>query len=277
MVNIVSPGHLEALGVHLLAGRDFTHLDTSDRPQVAIVNETLARLVFPGADPIGKRLRIGGPDAPVREVVGVARDGKYFTLTEPPRPYLYRPLGQVPRNQVALQLRTTGESPLAFVDAVRREARALDPRLPVYGVRPLSEHLDYALWWTRMGATLSAIFGLLATLLAAIGLYGLIAYRVSRRTREIGIRMALGASPRAVVRMVVGEGARLAAVGLALGIAGAAGLARAMNSLLVGVGVLDPATFLAVPLFLAAVALTAGYLPARRAAGADPLAALRYE
>jgi predicted permease len=276
MVNLASPGHLEAMGVPLVSGRDFTAADTADRPAVAIVNQTFARQVFPGEQALGKRFRLGGPAEPLREIVGVAGDCKYFTLSEPPRAYLYRPIEQAYRSAVILQVRTSGD-PLAAVDAVRAKVKEKDPRLPLYGIRPLDDHMEFALWWTRMGAVLAGVFGALALTLAAVGLFGLIAYRVACRTREIGIRMALGATRGKVTRLVVGEAARLAAAGLAAGLTGGLALARVMNTLLYGVGVLDPLTFTLVPLVLLAVALAAGYLPARRAARADPAAALRYE
>jgi predicted permease len=276
LVNCVSPGHVEAMGVPLLAGRDFAFYDTADHPAVAIVNETFARLAFPGEGAVGKRFRLGGPEAPLREVVGVARDGKYYTLSEAPRAYLYLPMDQAYRSAVTLQVRTKA-NPLSVVDAVRKTVRGMDGRLPLYGVRPLDEHMEFALWWTRMGAVLAGVFGGLGLTLAAVGLFGLIAYRVACRTREIGIRMVLGATRREVTRMVVSQAARLAALGLAAGMVLGFALARAMNALLYGVGALDPLTFTLTPLVLLAVALAAGFLPARRAARLDPAAALRHE
>ncbi len=276
LVNRVAPGHFAALGRALLEGRDFDESDGPERPPVAIVNQALARRVFGGESAVGNAFRLGGPSEALIRVVGVARDAKYKTLTEAPIPYLYRPLYQSYRPLVALQVRTVSD-PLRVAEPARRELRALEPRLTFHEVRPMSEHMGFALWWTELAAALSGVFGMLALLLSAIGVYGLMAYSVTRRTHEIGIRMALGALPRQILEMVAREGVQLALPGVALGFIGALALARVMQSLLFGVSALDPLTFIAVPLILVGVALSATYLPARRAARSDLLASLRHD
>jgi predicted permease len=275
-INFVGPGHFETMGTRIVEGRDFTDQDVPSSPQVIIVNETLARTLWPGASAVGRRLRIGAPDAPPRAVVGVARDGRYRFLGESPTPYAYRPLAQSYRAEGTLVVRTQGD-PRLLLEPVRREIESLDARLPVFDVKTLEDHMGYALWWTGMGAAFSGAFGLLAMVLAAVGLYGVTSYGVARRTREIGIRMALGAMPGDVLALVVKEGARTAAAGIAAGLALAFAAARVMRGLLYGVGPLDPAALLGAPALLAAVALLASLVPARRAAKVDPAATLKYE
>jgi predicted permease len=272
----VSVGFFRALGVRLVRGRAFTDLDGAQAPPVAIINETLANRLWPGEDPIGRHLRIGGIDQAPREVVGVARDGKYRTLGERPRAHIYRPVLQSYNSEVSLLVRTQGD-PAPLLEGVRREIQALDSRLPVYGLKTLDEHMGHALWWTRMGAALASSFGILALLLAAVGLYGVMAYAVTQRTREIGIRMALGARPRDVLGMVLRGALKLALAGVGAGLLAGLALGRLMSSLLFGVGSFEPAVFTLAPLLLLAVACLASLLPARRAALVDPMVALRYE
>jgi predicted permease len=276
-VSVATPRHFEALGIRLLAGRDFAESDGDGSPPVIIINETLAERFWPGESAVGKRLRIGrSPSTPMREVIGVVSGGKYRTLGESPRPYMYLPLAQSYTPQVVLLARTEAD-PAAQVAAVRREVQALAPRLPVYGVKTLPEHLGHALWPARAGAATSAAMSLLALLLATVGLYGVMAYSVAQRTREIGVRMALGARPRDVLRLVVGRGLWLALAGVAAGVAAAFGVTRLMAGLLYGVDTADPWTFAGVALGLLGVALLASYIPARRAALVDPAIALRHE
>ncbi len=272
----VSSGFFATLGVRLVRGREFTDRDDAQAAPVTIINDTLANRLWPGEDPIGKRLRIGGLDAPPRQVVGVARDGKYHTLGESPRAHIYRPVLQSYRSGMSLLVRTHGD-PAPLLDGVRREVQALDSRLPVYGLKTLDEHLGHALWWTRMGAVLASSSGFLALVLAAVGLYGVMAYAVSQRTREIGIRMALGAGPRDVLGMVLRGAVKLALAGVGAGLLAALALGRVMRSLLYGVSSFEPVVFTLAPLLLLAVACLASLLPARRAARVDPMVALRCE
>jgi macrolide transport system ATP-binding/permease protein len=268
LYNAVGPGHFDALRIPLLQGRDFSASDTSDAPRVCVVNQTLAERLWPGESALGKRLTVGGGRP--REVVGVARGGLYRSLGESPKPFLYFPLEQAYDSGVVLLVRTSGD-PLEAVSGVRGAIRSLDPLLPVYGVKTLKEHMTWALWGTRMAASLSLSFGLLALLLAASGLYSVMAYTVSRRTHEIGIRMALGAQGRDVLRLVAAQGMRLALAGVVVGLLAAFAVTRILSSILYGVSATDAGTFAAI------TALLACYLPARRATKVDPMVALRYE
>ncbi len=272
--NAVGPGHFDALQISLLQGRDIAASDTKDAARVCVINQTLAERLWPGESALGKRLVVGGGRP--REVVGVARNGRYRSLGETPRPFLYFPMEQAYDPGVVLLVRTSGD-PLGVVGGVRGAIRSLDPQLPVYGVKTLKEHMTWALWGTKMAASLSLSFGLLALLLAASGLYSVMAYSVSRRTHEIGIRMALGAQGRDVLRLVAGQGMRLAFVGVGVGLLAAFAVTRVLSSILYGVSATDAVTFAAITALLAAVALVACYVPARRATKVDPMVALRYE
>jgi macrolide transport system ATP-binding/permease protein len=273
---LVWPRYFETMGVPLLEGRDFTMQDDKDESRVAIVNETFARRFWPGQNPIGKRLSRGGPDAPRFEVVGVVKDGKYWTLGEDPRPFVYFPMAREYDSNVSLVVHT-GVDPQSTINAVRREIERLDPNLPLYDVKTMGEHLRFPLLPLRAGAWVAGSFALLALLLTGLGVYGVMAYAVSQRTREIGVRMALGAQSRDVMRLVVRQGMWLAGAGLAIGLAGALVLTRLMSSVLYGVSATDAVTFAGVTLLLGSVVLLACYLPARRAAMVDPLVALRCE
>jgi len=275
-VAMASPGLFRTLGVTLSRGRDFDERDASETTPVAIVNETLAARLWPGEDPIGKRLRWGGAEAARRQVIGVVRDMKSRTLGEAPIPFVYLSLRQTYRSELTLLARGdrgTG----GLLEAVRREIGALDAGLPVYGLRTMEEHMGYALWWTRMGATLAAVFGGLALLLAAVGLGGLMAYTVRQRTREIGLRVALGARPADVQRLVLGRGLGLTLFGLAAGLLAALLLGRLMQAALYGVASFEPAVLLAVAALLGLSTFLASWLPARRAVRIEPMLALRSE
>jgi predicted permease len=274
--NSVSPGYFRTLGIPLVAGRDFQDSDRPGAAKVAVINELLARRFWPTESALGKRLRVGS-DPGLHEVVGVARDGKYVSLTEEPRPFLYLPLLQHGAifNETVLLARS--EPGAAILGALRDEARGLDPALPLFHVRTMAESLDGQLSDRRQGTLLIAVFGALALLLAAVGLYGVVAYSVTGRTREIGVRMALGAARRDVVALFVGRGARLALIGVGAGLVLSAGLTRLLVGMLFGVGPTDAATFAGVSLLLTAVAMLASWLPARRAARIDPMEALRNE
>ena len=278
--NVVTPKYLETMGVPLLHGRDFDAQDRAGAPKVVIINEVMARKFFPGQDPLGKRIRWPTPpDAPEEaplEIIGVAKSGKYRTLTEDDRPSMYLPFPQNYRPNMALHVRTAGD-PRAAIAALRREVQLLDETLPVFGIRTLTEQVNSALYTPRAAAILLSVFGLLALLLASVGIYGVIAYSVTQRTREIGVRMALGAQAGDVLRLVLRQGLALVLAGVAAGLAGALALTRLASSLLYGVSATDPAVFAAASLLLALVALVACYVPARRATKVDPMVALRYE
>jgi len=274
--NVIGLKYFSTMGIPLLQGRDFTPQDTEGAQLAAIVNEAFTRRYFDGEEALGKRLSFRGAQGPWVEIVGVARDIKYRTLGEVPRPTVYVPLSQNHETGMALHVRTIGD-PVSVAGAVRHEVQALDQNLPVTNLQSMSAVLGSSLFAARMGAVLLAIFGLLALLLAAVGLYGVMSYTVARRTREIGIRMALGAQTGNVLRLVLKEGMVLVAGGVAAGLIVAAAVTRLLASFLYGVSPLDTATFAAIPLVLALAALLATYLPARRAAKVDPMIALRYE
>jgi predicted permease len=276
--NFVSPRYLETLNIPLLLGRQFSERDDAQAPQVAIINQTLARRTWPDENPLGKRLTWKmGPDAKhTVEVIGVARDIKGRNLFEPAGPMLYLPLLQNYQPGTVLHLRTSVE-PEQLTAALRQTVSALDKNLPVISIQPLNEHLIATLTPQRLLASLITSFGLLALLLAGIGLYGLLSYTVAQRTPEIGIRMALGAQTRDVLKLIVMRGMRLALLGIVIGLAGAFGLTRLMKSVLFGVSATDPLTFAGVSLLLLSIALLACWIPARRATKVDPITALRNE
>ncbi|MCP4661191.1 MAG: FtsX-like permease family protein, partial [bacterium] len=273
----ISPAYFRTMGIPLLRGRDFTEHDDTSAPGVVIVNETMGRQTWPAEDPVGKRLRLSdAEDAPIYEVIGVARDGKYRTLGEAPRPYFYTSIAQED-DFFILTLIVASSAEAETVAMVRQLLDEMAPRLPIFEIKSLSQHLEIMFFLPRMGAGLLAGMGLLGLLLASVGLYGVVAYSVARRTREMGLRMALGASRGEVLRMVIREGMILVMMGTALGVGLALGATRALEGLLYGVTSNDPATFVTVPLFLLGVSLVANFLPARRATGIDPMQALRYE
>jgi predicted permease len=274
--NVVGPNYFKTMETPLLRGRDFAETDRKGAPGVVVLNETLAATLWPGEDALGKRVSVSGPEGPFLDVVGVAHDGKYGSLGEAPHPYIYQPLLQSYDPKMTLIVRTTGE-PQSVAGAVREQIRALDANLPVADVKTLRDQLDLSLLPSRLAAWTLGGFGLLALLLAAIGIYGVVSYSVAQRTREIGVRMALGAKEKDVLRLVLGEGLLVIAVGLALGLLLAAAATRVIADLLYGVGATDPVTFVGVPLLLGLIALGASYIPARRATRVDPLVALRYE
>ncbi len=271
----VEPGFFETMGIPLLMGRDFAAGDGPDAPKVAIINETLARSFWRNENPIGKRI---GFESAKPEIIGVIKDTKYRRLKEQIPRTVYVPFAQtgLRTTEATLHVRTAGD-PTNVIASIRREAQALDKDLPVYDVRTFTDLVAESMSQERVIATLSSFFGLLALLLASIGLYGVMAYAVARRTREIGIRLALGARTGDVLKLVIRQGMALVAVGLFIGLAGAMALTRYIAGQLYGVGATDPATFAAISLLLTTVALLACYLPARRAAKVDPMIALRHE
>ena len=282
---VTSPGYLEALGIPLLRGRFFDERDDVNAQLVGVVDEVFARAIFPGEDAVGKRLRGYAPGMPDMEIVGVVGQVSQSgpDAPQPVRPQLYYAFRQVPEKylpdfmgDVTVTVRTAGD-PSPVVAAARREARALDPAQPLYSVVTMEEVMAQSVATQKLSTLLLGLFAGVALLLAAVGLYGVMSYTVTQRTHEIGVRVALGAGRRDILRMVVGQGMLLTAAGIAVGLLGAFALTRLMASLLYGVSATDPLVFAAVSLLLAAVALLASYIPARRATKVDPMVALRYE
>ena len=280
LVASVGPRYFETMGTTLLNGREFTSQDLQETEKVAIVNETFVRRLIPdvtsGVSALGRRVSFNGGQGPFLRIVGVVRDGKYFNISEEPRSFIWAPLSQSYNSTASLVVRTTGDSQGALA-GVRNAVRALDLNLPLYDVKTLTEHMRFALFPGRVAATMLSAFGLVALVLAAVGIYGVTSHAVAQRTREIGIRMALGARLGDVLRLVLGHGVKLVAIGVGLGLVGAYVLTRALTSLLNGISPTDPVTFIFVSLLLIAVAVLATYIPARRATKVDPLVALRYE
>ncbi|MGC9996643.1 MAG: ABC transporter permease [Terriglobia bacterium] len=272
----VGPGYFHTLGVSLLSGRDFTRQDNQASPGVVIINEAMAQRYWPGQNPVGKQMSLAfGKRSPL-EIVGVVATGKYRSLQEENQPFLFRPFAQAYEAQAALVVQTTGD-PKTMLATVERAIQAVDPNLPVLDAETLAQYMSIPLFLPRFTGTLLGVFGVLALLLAALGLAGVVAYYVGLRTREFGVHMALGAEPRDVLALVVKQGMRLSLAGVVIGLVAALGLSRVLSGLLFGVRPTDPITYIGVALVLTATMLLACYLPARRATKVDPMVALRYE
>jgi predicted permease len=274
--NWVGPGYFSVAGIPLVAGREFTRAD-SGAHKVAVINESMARYFFGERSPLGTHVGFGIRKNFDIEIVGVVRDGKYEDLREKVKWTVFEPWTQDEGiDSMSFFVRTAGDE-TSLGGSLRGAVAALDPNLPVYGLQTMQAEIDNSIYIDRMIAALSSFFGGLATLLAAIGLYGVMAYSVTRRTREIGLRMALGAERGHVVWLVMREVTLLAGVGIAVALPIAYGLGRAVNSQLYGVAPTDFGVLAGGAVFLATVAAVAGYMPARRASRVDPLIALRYE
>jgi len=273
----VWPGYFKTMGIPLLTGRDFTEADDRKHPLVVVINETLAQLAWPGRSAIGQTIKIFGSEDPV-EVVGIVKDVVFDNIGEDPKPYAFFSLGQVGNRGGfgTLHIRTKSDVN-ALMPTLRKQLQTLDPALPFLNVTTMEENIRQGLWAPRTGAALLSVFGLLALLLAAIGVYGIMSYTVGKRTREIGIRMAVGAQANDVMALILGRGLVVSGTGLVLGLGLAFGICRYFRELLIGVDPNDPLTFAIIALLLAAVALLACWLPARRATKVDPLVALRTE
>jgi len=269
--SVIGTRYFETLRIPLLAGRDFGDRDRAGAPPAAIVNATMARHFWPGEDPVGKRFV---RDGQVVEVVGLAADSKTSRVTEEPHDYLYLPFLQVPGTRMTLCIRAAGD-PAALAPALRREVRQLAADLPILGLMTMQESIAVSRLPQRIAATVASLLGLTGLLLAAIGIYGVVSYSVTLRHHEIGIRMALGARQASVLRLVVRQGVQLALIGVAIGTGGALALSRLLAGLLFGVSPSDPLTFASIAALLAATAMAASFVPARRAARIDPMRAFR--
>jgi predicted permease len=276
--NKIDSDYLRVMGITLGRGRPIGPQDQSTSTRVAVINETMARQFWPGQDPIGHHFRYGSNKAPEVEVVGVARDSKYVWIAEDQHPYFYVPLSQDYSSVRVLQVRTS-VSPGSLARAIEEQVHALDANLPVFDVMTLSEALEggNGFFLLRTAAVFAGALGGLGLLLAVVGVYGVISYAVNQRTQEIGIRMALGAQREKILAMVISQGLKLVMIGLLIGVALSAGVARVVGNFLIDTGALDPVAYTVASLLLIVVAALACYFPARRAMRVDPLAALRYE
>jgi predicted permease len=275
----IVPGYFATMAMSIVRGRDFTPQDRPTSPRVVIVNETYARRAWPDADPIGKSVWLGcdaGRPRQLAQVVGVAKDAKYESLDEAPRSFVYQPLAQDWVGFVAVIVHTSG-NPGDVTAPLRTMLHGIDSNLRVYDIETLEDFATESLWRVRWQAALLAVFGGLGMLLAAVGLYGVVAYAVAQRTREIGVRLAMGAQKQDVLWMVLGRGLGLTAIGIGFGLLLGAGVSRMMGGLLYGLSPLDPASFALASLAWALTAMLASYVPARRAMKVDPVVALRWE
>jgi putative ABC transport system permease protein len=273
-ISVVSAHYLETLGIPLMRGRALSNLDQPNTPVSVVINETMAKRFWPEQDAIGKRFKFFGQQN-FNQVVGIAKDSKYNFIGEEPTPFIYQATTQVYQPQLSLFVKAA--RPEAVLGTVRGEVQQLDRNLPLTGVFTLTEIFDQSLWAPRMGASLLAVFAGLSLILAVIGIYGVMAYSVNQRRRELGIRMALGASQGEVLRLVVQQGLRLTTMGVIVGLAVSFAASRLIATMLFDVSPTDVVTFVAVPLMLALAALMASYIPARRATRIDPMVALRDE
>jgi putative ABC transport system permease protein len=278
----VNETYFSALGAPLVRGRFFTERDDDKTAEVVIINETLAKQFFPGVDPVGRRLKNGGPERPIgpnnkwRTIVGVVGDINYSGLDAPPEPVVYYPFRQASTNSQYVVVRTS-MNPRSLEPVVKAIVAELDKDLPIVNLRTMDDLMTEAVAPPRFRTILVTMFAIVGLLLAAVGIYGVMAYTVTERTHELGVRIALGADRSDVLRIVLGEAAGLAACGVGLGLGGAVVATRLIQTLLFGVTPTDAVTFGAIALLLTMTALVASYIPARRATRVDPMVALRYE
>jgi predicted permease len=278
LFNNVDPTYFETLRTPILSGRAFSDADNQSSQRVSIVNETMARHFWPGQSPIGKRFSLVSDGGPFIEIVGVSRNGKYRNVTEDPQSYLYLPLAQNFTAERVLQIRSS-MPPESLMSEVQREILALDRNAVIEDIQTMKQSLNGALGYFiyRLGASLAAAMGLLGLLLAVVGVYGVVSYAATQRMQELGIRMALGASPRQILALLLKQGAQLVAAGLLFGLTGAWLLTRTMSHMLVGISPSDPVTYISVATLLSFITLLACWIPARHAMRVDPMVALRYE
>jgi predicted permease len=278
--NTVDDQYFETMGTPILRGRGFKVTDSGTSPRVAVINQAIAEQYWPNQDAIGKRFRLGGSSGPWVQVAGVARTATYLFIGETRMPLIYLPLAQNPQARMSLLVETPGDAS-HFTEPLRNLVQSIDAKQPIYDVRTMHEYYERrGLYIIQVIVELVTAMGFLGLIMALVGLYGLVAYSVSRRTREIGIRMAIGAGRRDILRMVLRQGMTLTVIGLGVGLTGSYGLVRVIRALFTRMqdnGIFDPWTFIAVPLALFAVTMLASYLPARRAAAIDPNQALHYE
>jgi predicted permease len=276
---VATPSHFETLRIPLQAGRRFTAADREKAPKVAIINQTMAKKFWPREAPVGKRFSIKGPTGPFLEVVGVVQDGQYKNIVEDPaEPFFYLPLEQSYEQFRTLHVRTS-VPPETLAPQIEAMIHKIAPNVPVSQVQTMSRALEglNGFFFFRFGAQLSGTMGLLGLLLAVVGVYSVVSYAAAQRTHEIGIRMALGAAPRDILKMVLRQSLGVVVIGVAVGLVAALAGTRALASLLVGISPSDPATFGAVVILLSGVVLLACWIPARRVTRVSPLVALRYE
>jgi len=280
MINhcVITPNYFGAMGIPILSGRDFSETDTKESPKVTIIDERLAREYWPDGDSLGKRIRFGPPESnePWHTIVGVVREVRHARLDASTRKSVYLTFPQNPIGGMSLAIKTEGR-PENLIAAVRNQVKQLDPDLPVTRIMPMTEVISRSVWQPRLYTALFGVFAVVALILATVGIYGVMSYSVTQRSREIGLRMALGAQRVDVMKLVVGQGIVLAAIGVGVGLAAATAMTRLMSSLLFGVSATDPLTFAVVSVLLTGVAMVACFIPARRAAKVDPMVALRYE
>ena len=271
----VSPDYFRTLGVSILKGREFSDRDTTDAPLAAVINNDLARTYFPNEDPVGKRITFDDGESWI-SIVGVAGDVRRFGLDSSAKPEVFLPYLQRPSRSMSLVVRSSTDS-LSMGAAIKTVIQTIDKDLPLEDTKTMQELLAESNSGRRFNMLLLSLFAGVALLMAIVGIYGVMSYTVAQRTKEIGIRVAVGAQAGDVFRMVIGQGMMLALIGIALGLAAAFGVTRLMTSMLFGVEATDPTTFIGIALLLAVVALVACYIPGRRAMKVDPLIALRYE
>jgi predicted permease len=273
--NLISPGYFASLQIPLLKGREFAELDNANTPPVVIINETMAKKYWPNQDPLGRQFQVGKDFKPVT-IVGIAKDAKYRTPGEEPAPHIYRSFKQFYEPGLSLLVRTQG-NPKTALRGIENEMTSIDKDVQAFFARTMDEHLAFSFLPSKLGGSLLGMFGILGLILACAGIYAAMSFQVAQRTREIGIRMAIGAKPRAILRLFIERGLRLSVIGSFLGIVGAFVVTRFLSSLLVGVGTHDIFTYVAVPLLLISVSFVACAVPAYRASKLDPLKSLRYE
>jgi predicted permease len=277
LANIVDDHYFSLMETKILRGRAFDARDTATSPRVAIINDALAKKMFPNRDPLGAQMRLDSETGPVVQIVGIAKTGTYLFWAEPPQPFMWRPFTQDYNSQVTMHVRTAGD-PTAMAQAIRGAVRAINPDMPVFSIHSMEAFYDArAMLGPRLTMQIVTTIGLMGLLLAVIGLYGVVAYAVSRRTREIGIRMAIGAKPGDVLRMILGQGLVFTAIGVGAGLVMAFFASQVVSGFVVGVSPHDPAIFMSIPFILAAVMVAACWVPARRASRIDPTVSLRQE